>query len=89
MLMDTDWEDIRYVAGLMGFDPTDVVARLQDVPLSGPVEGTIYIKRKSSKVERSYDYYDKLTNGDPAWAVAFGGDLSCRVFGGVKQRGAS
>jgi hypothetical protein len=84
MLMDTDWEDIRHVAGLMGFDAIDFTARLEDVPLSGPVEGTICIKRKWSKVERRYRYDDSLINGDSAWSVTFGCDLASGEFGNVK-----
>ena len=85
MLMDSDWEDIRHVAGLMGFDPIEFTAWLEDQSLSGPVVGTIYIRRKSNKAERSYRYDDSLINGDSAWAVAFGRDLAAGVFGVAKQ----
>ena len=56
----------------------------EDTPLSGPVEGTICIKRKSSKVERRYRYDASLINGDSDWSVAFGCDLASGAFGNAK-----
>jgi len=55
------------------------------LPLSGPVEGTICIKRKSSKVERRYRYDSSLVNGDSTWSIAFGCDLASGAFGDAKQ----
>jgi hypothetical protein len=56
----------------------------EDTPLSGPVEGTICIKRKLSKVERRYRCDGSLINGDSAWSVVFGCDLPSGTFGNAK-----